>query len=68
MPTDNSAEITVLEAILNSGAKSISTDGLSTEFDLDAVRKRLSELRQQQAPDLTRTRPRASTIDLSQVW
>jgi hypothetical protein len=68
MPTDNSAEILVLEAILNSGAESVSTDGQTTKFDLDAVRKRLSELRQQQAPDITRTRPRISTIDLSGAW
>lgn len=44
---DYSVEIAALEAILNSGAQSVSTDGLSMSYDLEQVRKRLAELQAQ---------------------
>lgn len=65
---DYSAEITVLEAILNSGAKSVSTDGLATQFDLDAVRKRRDELVRLQGGDLKMVRPRISSVYLGSAW
>jgi len=43
---DNSTEITVLEEILNAGASSVTTDGLTTTWDLGEVRRRLLELKQ----------------------
>lgn len=65
---DNSAEIANLEAILNSGAKSVTTDGLTTEFDLAAIRLRRDELVRQQTGDLKMIRPRTSNLYLGQCW
>ena len=60
-----SSEIAAIEATLNEGARSVSTDGLSVQYDLNALRRRLEELRRQQ--DATR-RPRVAGIDLSNAW
>lgn len=59
------SQIAAIEAILDEGARSVSTDGLSVSYDLDALRRRLEELRRQQ--DATR-RPRVAGIDLSNAW
>ena len=67
-PGDYSHEIARLERILNSGITSGTTDGRTAEFDLAAVRSRLSELRsaQEQAGFGDGSyRPRNATIDLS---
>lgn len=42
---DNSAKIAEIEEILNSGATSTSVDGLSVSIDLEALRRRLIELK-----------------------
>jgi hypothetical protein len=55
-------EISDLEAILNTGASEVYVDGQKVVYDLDQVRRRLSELKRQQ--DGSR-RPRTSTINLS---
>jgi hypothetical protein len=52
----------VAEAILNRGATRVTTDGVTVEYDLVAVRARLTDLKAQQ--DATK-RPRAAGIDLS---
>jgi len=54
-------EIARLEEILNTGAQSVTVDGMMTTFNLAEVRHRLAELRRKQA---SRTGPRASTIKL----
>lgn len=63
---DYSIEIAALEAILNSGASSVSTDGLSTSYDLDSVRKRLAELQAQDDASVNagKARPRIARIRL----
>ena len=63
MDTDNSAKITELETLLQSGANSVNVDGVSVSIDLDSVRK---ELRRLQAADSIqrRKRPAAATINL----
>lgn len=48
MAQDYSKEITRLEAIVNGATTSVSTDGLSTTFDLDAARTQLAELKRKQ--------------------
>ena len=64
MDTDNSAKITELETLLQSGANSVNVDGVSVAIDLDSVRK---ELRRLQAADSIqrRKRPAAATINLA---
>jgi hypothetical protein len=59
-----STETTIadLEAILDAGGSRVTVDGLSVQYDLDQVRKRLAELRRSQ--DAAK-RPRVATIDLS---
>jgi hypothetical protein len=61
MTQDNSAEIAALEAILNAGAANVSTDGTSVAYDLNAIRKRLAELRGNDETDVHR-RPRVARI------
>jgi hypothetical protein len=63
---DYSVEIAALEAILNSGAQSISTDGLSTTYDLAQVRKRLAELKAKDDATIAsgNSRPRIARIRL----
>jgi len=57
-----STEIAEAETILNRGATRVTTDGVTVEYDLAAVRARLTDLKAQQ--DATK-RPRAAGIDLS---
>jgi hypothetical protein len=61
------AEILQLEQLVNSATKSVSTDGLSTTFDLDEAKKRIAELRRLQG-DLTMVRPRLATLNLEGCW
>jgi hypothetical protein len=64
---DYSAEIAQLETLLNSATKSVSADGLNTQFDLDVARTRLAELRRLQG-DLRLVKPRIATLDLGGCW
>jgi hypothetical protein len=67
-PVDYTTEIARLERLLNAGITSGTTDGRTAEFDLDQVRRRLSELRDAQAISGLGDgsyRPRNATIDLS---
>lgn len=50
-----------LRAILARGASSVTTDGVTVNYDLDAVRQRLADINRILNP---RRRPRASTINL----
>ncbi len=59
MSTD--AEIAELEAILNTGVSSVFVDGQKVTYDLQAVRRRLLELKRQQDPAC---RPPTATINL----
>lgn len=61
---DNSTEIAHLQALLNSGADSITVDGVTTKLDHSAIARRLRELRATDTTDKNR-RPVISTIDLS---
>lgn len=61
---DYSTEIARLEAILNAGAKSVTTDGQKVDYDFDAIRKRLAELRALDDNSLPK-RPRAANIRLT---
>ncbi len=42
---DNSAAIAKIEAILNTGATSVTTDGTNINYDLAELRRRLKDLR-----------------------
>jgi hypothetical protein len=64
---DYSQEISTLEALVNSATTSVSADGLSTSFDLDAAKKRLLELRRLQG-DWQLVRPRVATLNLEGCW
>jgi hypothetical protein len=57
-------EILKLESILNSGASQVRVDGELVQYDLAEVRKRLAELRAQQAGT---TAPRGFGIRRSRV-
>ena len=56
---DHSVEIAKIESILNAGTSHVSVDGLSASYDLDALRKRLQELKD--ADDNSPKRPRILT-------
>jgi hypothetical protein len=60
---DNSVKIAKLDAILQSGVRTVSVDGVTTSIDLDAVRKERDRLI---ADDNSRAndRPRACGINL----
>ena len=55
-------DIAKIEAILQEGASRVTTDGVTVQFDLDSLRKRLAVLKRQE--DGTK-RPRIATVDLS---
>lgn len=59
---DNSAQIAKIEAILNTGATSVTTDGTTINYDFAQLRKRLRELK---ATDPAFRRRRFGQIDLS---
>lgn len=68
MAEDATAEIAQLEQLLNSATKSVATDGLRTDFDLEQARKRLNELRLRQAGQTGRTRPAIVGLRLGGAW
>ena len=61
------AEIAQLEALINSATTSVSTDGLSTTFDLDKAERRLAELLRLQG-ETTMVRPRIARVRLGGCW
>lgn len=61
------AEILRLETLINSATTSVSTDGLSTSFDLEEAKKRLAELRRL-AGDTQMVRPRVVRVRLGGSW
>lgn len=61
---DNATEIAAIEALLESGAKSVTVDGVTTQFDLDGLRKELRRLRAEDDVRQTR-RPFSASVDLS---
>ena len=65
---DYTAENATLRAILNVGTTSMSVDGQSTAFDLDAVRRRLNELERISPDNRALVRPRVSSIRLGGAW
>jgi hypothetical protein len=67
---DYSAEIELLESIVNGAATSVNVDGTSTQWDLAAAKKRLAELRNLDADSIAagRTRPRVFKLNLDGAW
>lgn len=61
-------EIAQLEQLINSATKAVSTDGLSTSFDLEHAQKRLAELRRLAATDMTLVRPKVASLNLGGAW
>ena len=61
---NNAKKIAELEAIIQSGASRVSTDGTSTDFDLDAARQQLRRLREQDDAQQGR-RPVVASLNLS---
>lgn len=62
-------EISDLEALLNSGAKDVSTDGQRTSFDLEVARDRLAALRRLSNPtDTTKVRRKHASLNLGGCW
>lgn len=69
MPTDNSAEIAEIDAILQAGASRVSVDGQTVAYDFAELRRRRAELIA--ADDVThdsKKRPRSSQINLGGSW
>lgn len=65
---DKSTEIAALEAILDSGARQVTVDGVTTSFsDATQIRKRIRELQVETDGD-QRRKPRVSTINLGAAW
>lgn len=67
---DNSAEITEIETILNSGQTEISVDGLRTKVDFKELRKRLADLKATDGATQTAkmVRPVVSRIKIGNAW
>jgi hypothetical protein len=65
--SEHAAEILRLETLINSATNSVSTDGLSTSFDLDAARKRLAEL-YRLSGETQMVRPKAVRVRLGNSW
>jgi len=60
---DYSKEIARLEKLLSSGVTSVTTDGVTTSYDLDVVRSRLAELKRLQSG-----KGKISTLGLRGCW
>lgn len=58
-------EIAALEAILDTGAAKVQTEGANVSFNADAIRRRLAALRDQAD---TSKRPRVGRINLSSAF
>jgi hypothetical protein len=62
-------EINALKSILNSGARSITTDGVTTTFANEAsIRKRIAELEVEQGGSSALVKPRIRSINLGSAW
>lgn len=61
---DNAKKIAALERLIQGATTRVTTDGTSTDFDLDAARAELRRLREQDDTQKGR-RPVISTINLS---
>lgn len=57
-------QIAEIETTLNTGVSNVTADGVSTSVDLNFLRKRLAELKQQQAASTARRRL-FNPVDLS---
>lgn len=66
---DRTAEINALKRILNSGARSITTDGVTTTFaDENSIRRRINELEIEQGASARQGKPRLRSIHLGNAW
>jgi hypothetical protein len=66
---DNTAQINALKSILNSGARSITTDGVTTTFTSEGqIRKRIAELQGEAAGTTALVKPRIRGINLGGCW
>lgn len=66
---DRSQQINALKSILNSGARSITTDGVTTTFaNESAIRKRIAELEVEQGGASALVKPRIRSIHLGNAW
>lgn len=66
---DRTREINALKSILNSGARSVTTDGVTTTFANEAaIRKRISELEVEQGGPVALVKPRIRGINLGGCW
>lgn len=63
---DYSEEIAKLEALVNGAVRSVTVDGTSAQYDLEAARKRLAELKAAQGD--RNARPRVARLDLGGCW
>lgn len=61
--SDKTTQITELEDILDAGAKRVSVDGVTVDYDLEHTERRLRQLKQQDNSRRGR-RPVASQINL----
>lgn len=57
------ADLEAIEEVLNSGVTQVDVDGTRTQYDLDAMRQRASELRRK-IRAMAMKRPRAANFDL----
>jgi len=60
---DNSTKIATLQAVLDTGATTMTVDGITVAVDHASIRKRIAALREAD-PTLNHARPRASKINL----
>ena len=68
MSNSSDSKIEAIEAIQDVGAKSVSVDGVTTQFDFEQLRRRKRELdAASNDPAAKARRPRSSSIDLSNV-
>ena len=66
MAVDHSTEIAALEEILNSGARSITVDGVTTQFqNAEEIQRRIDHLKSEDdTSGQTVTKPRMSSINM----
>ncbi len=64
--TQYAKKIAQLEQLINGSVKSVTTDGVTTQFDLDLARARLAELKRLQGD--SNAKNKISTLNLRNCW
>ena len=69
MPVDNSTKIATLQALLESGVRQLTVDGITTVYrSADDIRAEIRRLQNEDTTGNQPARPRVRSINLGAAW